>query len=257
MMLFYLICNTCISDAPPVYLILWNKSQVASWGDKKYLPCHLRRQALVHFLHHLIEPVYRDWMMKEVKEIYGSGEEGGVGPFSVRSYMEYMVEDGPWGDNIMLGLICSMWGVRVSILLSESCAEICLRHNLEWPECDFGLLFNCNQMTGHYSGVKRIDETGVECKFIKEGKGYSVTEDTRVRSEVKVPKGMVIISVMKLQALLKVSELAHKVRELVKERGGESHGEGYSGAGDSGGRPSASSEKGDDTEEEPEIDKDV
>ena len=76
-------------------------------------------------------------MIKEVKEIYGSGEDGGVGRFSVKTYMEYMVEDGTWGDNIMLGLICYMWGVRVSILLSESCAEICLRHNLEGPECDF------------------------------------------------------------------------------------------------------------------------
>ena len=136
----------------------------------------------------------------------------------------------------MLGLICSMWGVRVSILLSESCAEICLRHNFEWPECDFGLLFNCNQMTGHYSRVKRIDETGVECKFIKEGKGYSFTEDTTVRSEVKVPEGMVIVSVRKLQELLKDSELACKVRKLVNESEGESHGEGYSGAGDRVGR---------------------
>ena len=68
-------------------------------------------------------------MIKEVKEIYGSGEDGGVGCFSVKTYMEYMVEDETWGDNIMLGLICSMWGVRVSILLIESCTEICLRHN--------------------------------------------------------------------------------------------------------------------------------
>ena len=60
-------------------------------------------------------------------------------------------------------------GGGVSILLSESCTEVCLRHNIDWPECDFGLLFNCNQRTCHYSGMKRIDETGVECKMIKEG----------------------------------------------------------------------------------------
>ena len=61
----------------------------------------------------------------------------------------------------------------------------------------------------------------MECKFIKEEKSYSVTEDTRVRSEVKVPEGMVVVSVTKLQALLKDSELAHKVRELVKESEGK------------------------------------
>ena len=43
----------------------------------------------------------------------------------------------------------------MSILLSESCAEVHLSHNLDRPECDFGLLFNCNQMTGHYSGVNK------------------------------------------------------------------------------------------------------
>ena len=37
---------------------------------------------------------------------------------------------------------------------------------MDWPECDFGLIFNCSSTTGHYNGVKRIDETGVECKKI-------------------------------------------------------------------------------------------
>ena len=59
----------------------------------------------------------------------------------------------------------------VSILLSESCAELRLRHDMEWPECDFGLLYNCNSRAGHYSGVKRFDEMGVEANEVKLGKG--------------------------------------------------------------------------------------
>ena len=39
-MLCYLMCNTCISDAPPVYLILWNKIQVASWIDEMLTASH-------------------------------------------------------------------------------------------------------------------------------------------------------------------------------------------------------------------------
>ena len=31
---------------------------------KKYKPCHLRRQAIVHFLHHCHEDEYKDWMIK-------------------------------------------------------------------------------------------------------------------------------------------------------------------------------------------------
>ena len=75
--------------------------------------------------------VHRDWMIKQVKEIYGRGKTGGWVVLVSKNTSNI------WGDNIILGLICFMWGVRVSILLSESCAEICLRHNLEWPECDF------------------------------------------------------------------------------------------------------------------------
>ena len=93
-------------------------------GEKRYQACHVRRQAIVHFLHHHEEEEYKNWIIKEIKQLYGSGEEGGLGPFSVKSYLQHMVKNGSWGDNIMLGLIASMWGVRISILLADSCAEV-------------------------------------------------------------------------------------------------------------------------------------
>ena len=151
-------------------------------GHKKYKACHLRRQALVHFIHNCGEKEYKDCIIKQVRELYGSGEE-----------------DGTWGENIMLGLIASMWGVRFSILLSALCAEVRLRYNMEWPECDFSLLFNCNSRIGHYSGVRRNDETGVECKNIKEGQDYSSEEDRREKSKMSVPQGIIVVSVSKLQ----------------------------------------------------------
>ena len=40
MMQCYLLCNTCISDAPSVYLILWNQSQVVSWIDEMLTQPH-------------------------------------------------------------------------------------------------------------------------------------------------------------------------------------------------------------------------
>ena len=148
----------------------------------------------------------------------------------------------------MIGLILSIWGVRISILLSDSCAEIRIRHNLEWPETDFGLLFNCNMATGHYSGIKCNDETGVECKQIKEGDNYSREEDKKERSELSVPKGMVVVSVAKLKSLLQDHELAKKVRQLVEEEKGS--------GGDSGGNKGRK-RRDEDTADEAEIDKDV
>ena len=66
-------------------------------GHKRHFACHIRQQAIVHFLHHLKEDEYKQWIIKQVKELYRSGEEGGVESFSVKSYLEYMVKDGSWG----------------------------------------------------------------------------------------------------------------------------------------------------------------
>ena len=126
----------------------------------------------------------------------------------------------------MLGLIASMWDVRISILLADSCAEIQIRHDLDWPEADFGILFNCNMVTGHYSGVKCNDDLGVECKRIKEGDNYSREEDNKEKSELSVPQGMVVVSVAKLKELLKDHELAKNMRALVNEEKGSGGGNG-------------------------------
>ena len=52
---------------------------------------------------------------------------------------------------------------------------------MEWPECDFGLLCKCNSRAGHYSGVKRLDDMGVEAKAVKQLKDYSESEDNEYR----------------------------------------------------------------------------
>ena len=66
-------------------------------GAKRNQVCHLKRQAILHFLHHHEEDEYKNWIIKEIKELYGSGEEGGLSPFSVKSYLQYMVKNGLWG----------------------------------------------------------------------------------------------------------------------------------------------------------------
>ena len=74
-------------------------------GEKKYQVCHLRRQAIVHFLHHHEEDEYKDWIIKEIKQLYGSHEEGGLGPFSVKLYLQHIVKNGSWEDNIILFVV--------------------------------------------------------------------------------------------------------------------------------------------------------
>ena len=76
-------------------------------GEKIYQVCHLRRQAIVHFLHHHEEDEYKDWIIKEIKQLYRSGEEGGLGPFSVKSYLQHVVKNGLWG----IILYCLFFGM--------------------------------------------------------------------------------------------------------------------------------------------------
>ena len=122
-------------------------------------------------------------------------------------------------------------GVCITILLGKSSGQVRIRHNLDLPEVDFGLLFNCNMVTGHYSGVKRNDELGVECKRIKERDNYSRNMDKREMTQV--PEGMVVVTVSKLKTLLKDSALAQKVRQMVREEGS---GGGHGGSGGDGGK---------------------
>ena len=75
-------------------------------GEKRYRACHLRRQAIVHFLHHHEEDEYKNWIIKEIKQLYGSGEEGGLGPFSVKLYLQHMVKNGSWGGQYNVGFDC-------------------------------------------------------------------------------------------------------------------------------------------------------
>ena len=55
MMHCYLICNTCISDAPPVYLILWNKSQVASWIDEMLTAPHYNETLVLETMQPVVD----------------------------------------------------------------------------------------------------------------------------------------------------------------------------------------------------------
>ena len=47
------------------------------------------------------------------------GQGGDAGPFSIRSYLKYMVQDKVWGDSIFIGLVASMWGCRISVLRAD------------------------------------------------------------------------------------------------------------------------------------------
>lgn len=104
-----------------------------SFEDKKdltrYHPCYLRRQVVAHFV--LFKDLLKVWMRDNIRSVYGGLEkEGGVGPFSVKGYLKYILQNKKWGDSIFLGLVASMWACRITILRADNGREIKYRHNL-------------------------------------------------------------------------------------------------------------------------------
>ena len=79
------------------------------------------------------------FLKKEVTQLYGSGEEES-GPFSMKGYLQFMWKDVEWCDSIFISLIASCWGLRVTVVRSDSCAEFQYRHDKALSEVDIGLL---------------------------------------------------------------------------------------------------------------------
>ena len=121
----------------------------------RYGICYMRRQVVDHAIQNITE--LRPFLEKNIRELYGAGD-GELGPFSIASYFEYILKDKSWGDTIFLSLVCSMWGLRLTVVCSDNLMEIKYRHNGELKDVCVGLLYNGEEdKGGHYSPLFRID----------------------------------------------------------------------------------------------------
>ena len=139
--------------------------------------------------------LFKDWISEKVRQIYGTGE-GGYGPYSVRTYLEFMCRNKSWGDQITCYLIASMWGCQVSVLRGDICVEVHFRHKLSLDQADICLLFNSDLVNGHYSCLLRDDESFLICHPVKESTGCDRNVDVQwERNEkakeldVRIPQG--------------------------------------------------------------------
>ena len=66
-------------------------------GVELYKKYHIHCQMVVHIFNHL--DLFQDWVRAGMREFYGTGE-GDMGPFSVKSYLQWMLEDKVWGDMV-------------------------------------------------------------------------------------------------------------------------------------------------------------
>ena len=122
-----------------------------------------------------------DWITEKIRSIYGwcyKDSEKEPGPFCIKSYLEYILQDGVWGDFIVLTLISVMWGVRVTVVRGDSCSQVRIRHNYDLNDSDIVLLFNGREVGGHYSSVSRVDQSKLKCTSISYTKDFDNGVDT-------------------------------------------------------------------------------
>ena len=63
------------------------------------------------------------------------------GPFSLVTYLEYLLKEGTWGDYGVLLVISMMWQVKVTVVLGESLHQERIHHNLGMRYADLVLVF--------------------------------------------------------------------------------------------------------------------
>ena len=121
--------------------------------DMLYTQMYLRCQAICHLLTNF--DAFYDEISKDIKYEYGriDSEEG---PFSMKMWCEYILEEKKYCDSIFLKLVASMWGLRVSILRSYNCAEFKFRHDLKLDDADLVLLYNGLPVKGHYTALIKV-----------------------------------------------------------------------------------------------------
>ena len=138
-------------------------------GVELYKQYHIRHQIVAHVLKHL--DLFKHWLRDRIREFYGTGE-GNLGPFSVKSYLQWMLEDKVWGDMICCYLLASMWGCRLTVLQGDTCKEIRIRHDVSLKDADVCLLYNSDSFNGHYSAICRDDEMLLETEKVTPKQGY-------------------------------------------------------------------------------------
>ena len=124
---------------------------------RKYSHHQFRLAVVNHFVD------YREKLFEEVKEdirmSYGALEdvESETGSMSYKTYLQYMMKNGTWGDTIVLKGIASMWAAKLTVFHADTLTQTKFRHTGDPFVADICVLFNGSYTRGHYSSIVRSD----------------------------------------------------------------------------------------------------
>ena len=90
--------------------------------------------------------------INSIKGLYGWPEpsEDDVGPFCFQSYLQYMLEDDSWPDEVVIHSLSLMFQVTMTILRGHDLTEVTVRHGLGMKDVDLLYLYIGGN---HYSTI--------------------------------------------------------------------------------------------------------
>ena len=189
-----------------------------------YTSDRLRRQVIAFFTGRKAEYVH--WIRTHIRNIYGWSDRHSAsepGPFSLKTYLKHMLEDGKWGDIIILNLLAAMWGIRITVIRGVACVELKIRHHEDLINADLILLYTGLEISGHYTGVARLDQMKLKCTSIKKTDkfDYRVDEAEIKRKFHDLASTEVVVKADRLAVLVakevEYDDLKKKYDELKKQ----------------------------------------
>ena len=79
---------------------------------------------------------YRDGTLTQIE----ADNHNTPGPFSYLGYMQALLEDGFWGDELCLALISMMWQISITVVKGETFRQIKFRHSKSLKNTDLVLV---------------------------------------------------------------------------------------------------------------------
>ena len=74
------------------------------------------------------------------------------GPFSFKEYLEYILQDTTWGEELLIVVMSQRWQITITVVHGESLGESRVRHNRPLDEVDLVLVYCGNN---HYVGASK------------------------------------------------------------------------------------------------------
>ena len=145
--------------------------------DKLYQSRNVKHQAIAHYLE--FRELLDDQIIEMIRMEYGRVDSE-FGPFSVKDYFKWINKSREFGDTIMIKLIASLWGVKITILRSDSLSEMRFRHDSELDDVDMVLVYNSKPVNGHYSPAICVEGGQAETLEIRQELARSKHYDAEV-----------------------------------------------------------------------------